>query len=142
MWPKSGVTETRLKFHFTVFYKDDGCRDIAALKKSKISTNTDKHYFSSFQAAALRSANGDQQFIYSAHVSKLGRNMKASDRAILLSEKHLYRLEMPGYAVSKKKPPLQLHSIRGVSLLSGPSQAVVIHLKVSWPVTFSVFFLL
>ena len=82
------------------------------------------------QVASLRSTYGDQQIIYSAHVVKLGRNMKGSDRAIILSEKHFHRLEMPGYVAGKKKPPLTLGSIQGVSLLSGPGQAIVLHVKV------------
>eukprot|EP00117_Sycon_ciliatum_P047463 scpid22461/ scgid33900/ Unconventional myosin-Id; Myosin heavy chain myr 4 len=81
------------------------------------------------QAAALRSQFGDSTFIYSATGEKLGRNMKTSSRAYVLSEANLFRLELPEFAVNKKKPPLSLQTVTGVSVLKNGAPGMVVHLK-------------
>ncbi|XP_062512856.1 unconventional myosin-Ig-like isoform X2 [Corticium candelabrum] len=78
--------------------------------------------------AALKSLNGDQTVIYSAHVVKLGRNMKTADRAFVLTDKHLYRLDGVTYQTGKKAP-IVLKQIGSVSLLPGNDQGMIIHTK-------------
>lgn len=77
----------------------------------------------------MKSLNGDQTVIYSAHVVKLGRNMKTADRAFVLTDKHLYRLDGVTYQTGKKAP-IVLKQIGSVSLLPGNDQGMIIHTKV------------
>lgn len=75
------------------------------------------------------SINGGQNRIYSAHVVKLNRKMKAQPRVYVLTDTHLYRLDNK-YS-NTKKGPLELSKITSVEVSKGSDPAVVIHTAVS-----------
>lgn len=72
-----------------------------------------------------QSLNGDKERLYSAHVTKLNRSMKADARVYVLCDLHFYRLDSSNQM--KKKPPVNLGEITGMSISPGSDQAIVIH---------------
>uniref|UniRef100_A0A8D0HIY5 TH1 domain-containing protein n=1 Tax=Sphenodon punctatus TaxID=8508 RepID=A0A8D0HIY5_SPHPU len=63
--------------------------------------------------------------LFSCHVRKINRFNKSQDRAILITDQHLYKLEpRKQYHVMRAVP---LSTVTGVSVTSGQDQLVVFH---------------
>ncbi|XP_049645584.1 unconventional myosin-Ig [Suncus etruscus] len=76
---------------------------------------------------SLRDKDGFTTVLFSCHVRKVNRFSKRRDRALLLTDRHLYKLE-PGrqYRVMRALP---LDMVTGLSVTSGQDQLVVLHSK-------------
>ncbi|XP_007956076.1 unconventional myosin-Ig [Orycteropus afer afer] len=75
----------------------------------------------------LRQKDGFGAVLFSSHVRKVNRFHKCRDRALLLTDQYLYKLE-PGrqYRVMRAVP---LQAVTGVSVTSGRDQLVVLHAR-------------
>ncbi|XP_058152650.1 unconventional myosin-Ig [Dasypus novemcinctus] len=76
---------------------------------------------------SLREKDGFGAVLFSSHVRKVNRFRKSRDRALLLTDRHVYKLE-PGrqYRVMRALP---LRAVTGVSVTSGRDQLVVLHAR-------------
>ena len=81
------------------------------------------------QMRTFQDLNKDTQLLYSAHVTKLNRSLKPDPRIYVLCDLHFYRLD--GNYKLKKKAPIELGQITGISISPGSDQALVIHCVVS-----------
>ncbi|XP_015423693.1 PREDICTED: unconventional myosin-Ig [Myotis davidii] len=107
---------------------DWGCR--RAWLRDYLSSAADNPAASSLFAQRLKSLRDKDGFgavLFSSHVRKVNRFNKRRDRALLLTDRHLYKLE-PGrqYRVMRAVP---LDLVTGLSVTSGRDQLVVLHLK-------------
>ncbi|XP_043921948.1 unconventional myosin-Id-like [Protopterus annectens] len=76
-------------------------------------------------AKELKSKDGYSCVLFSCHIRKVNRFNKSEDRAILITDKHLYKLEpLKQYKVMKSIP---LTNMIGLSVTSGRDQLVVFH---------------
>ncbi|XP_052053953.1 unconventional myosin-Ig isoform X2 [Apodemus sylvaticus] len=106
--------------------QDWGCQ--RAWARDYLSSDTDNptasHLFAE-QLKALREKDGFGTVLFSSHVRKVNRFRKSRDRALLLTDRHLYKLE-PGrqYRVMRAVP---LDAVTGLSVTSGRDQLVVLH---------------
>ncbi|MEJ1274400.1 hypothetical protein NN561_005284 [Cricetulus griseus] len=106
--------------------QDWGCQ--RAWARDYLSSGTDNptasHLFAE-QLKALREKDGFGTVLFSSHVRKVNRFRKSRDRALLLTDRHLYKLE-PGrqYRVMRAVP---LDVVTGLSVTSGRDQLVVLH---------------
>lgn len=106
--------------------QDWGCQ--RAWARDYLSSDTDNptasHLFAE-QLKALREKDGFGTVLFSSHVRKVNRFRKRRDRALLLTDRHLYKLE-PGrqYRVMRAVP---LDAVTGLSVTSGRDQLVVLH---------------
>ena len=76
----------------------------------------------------LMAAFHDEDVLWSATVIKLTSKMKGEELHLVLTDKHLYRLEGSKFELKKKTPPLTFDKIGLISLFPGPDQAAVLHL--------------
>ncbi|KAI6647630.1 Unconventional myosin-Id-like [Oopsacas minuta] len=76
----------------------------------------------------LKTALQDGNVIWSATVIRLTSSMKSEEMHLVLTDKHLYRLEGSKFEVKKKYPHLTFDKIGHISLFPGPDQAAVLHL--------------
>ncbi|XP_028933147.1 unconventional myosin-Ig [Ornithorhynchus anatinus] len=75
----------------------------------------------------LKEKDGFGAVLFSGHVRKVNRFNKIRDRALLLTDRHLYKLEpSKQYRVMRAVP---LSSVTGVSVTSGRDQLVVLHAR-------------
>uniref|UniRef100_UPI00398E5C28 unconventional myosin-Id-like n=1 Tax=Pristiophorus japonicus TaxID=55135 RepID=UPI00398E5C28 len=65
--------------------------------------------------------------LFSAHVRKINRFNKCEDRAILITDQHLYKLEPNNRYKSMKA--LSLSHVTGVSVTNGRDQLIIFHTK-------------
>lgn len=105
-----------------------GCR--RAWLRDYLSSAADNPAASSLFAQRLKSLRDKDGFgavLFSSHVRKVNRFNQRRDRALLLTDRHLYKLE-PGrqYRVMRAVP---LDLVTGLSVTSGRDQLVVLHLK-------------
>lgn len=106
--------------------QDWGCQ--RAWARDYLSSDTDNptasHLFAE-QLKALREKDGFGSVLFSSHVRKVNRFRKSRDRALLLTDRYLYKLE-PGrqYRVMRAVP---LEAVTGLSVTSGRDQLVVLH---------------
>ncbi|XP_021066845.1 unconventional myosin-Ig [Mus pahari] len=106
--------------------QDWGCQ--RAWARDYLSSDTDNptasHLFAE-QLKVLREKDGFGSVLFSSHVRKVNRFRKSRDRALLLTDRHLYKLE-PGrqYRVMRAVP---LDAVTGLSVTSGRDQLVVLH---------------
>ncbi|XP_064146321.1 unconventional myosin-Ig isoform X1 [Loxodonta africana] len=108
--------------------QDWGCR--RAWVRDYLSSATDNPTASGLFAQrlqTLRKKDGFAAVLFSSHVRKVNRFHKSRDRALLLTDQHLYKLE-PGrqYRVMRAVP---LQAVTGVSVTSGRDQLVVLHTR-------------
>ncbi|XP_068091296.1 unconventional myosin-Ig-like isoform X2 [Hyperolius riggenbachi] len=74
---------------------------------------------------ALRKKDGHTSVLFSCHIRKVNRFNKCKDRGLLITERHLYKLELKkGYKVLKC---VLLSTVTGLSLTSGSDQLIVLH---------------
>ncbi|XP_072510343.1 unconventional myosin-Ig [Notamacropus eugenii] len=79
------------------------------------------------QLKNLQEKDGFRNVLFSSHVRKVNRFNKNRDRALLLTDKHLYKLEPnKQYRVMRAVP---LSHVTGLSVTSGQDQLVVLHAK-------------
>ncbi|XP_020854732.1 unconventional myosin-Ig isoform X1 [Phascolarctos cinereus] len=79
------------------------------------------------QLKNLQEKDGFRNVLFSSHVRKVNRFNKSRDRALLLTDKHLYKLEpSKQYRVMRAVP---LSHVTGLSVTSGQDQLVVLHAK-------------
>ncbi|CAK6434797.1 unnamed protein product [Pipistrellus nathusii] len=76
---------------------------------------------------ALRDKDGFGAVLFSCHVRKVNRFNKRRDRALLLTDRHLYKLEPARQYRVMRAIPLDL--VTGLSVTSGRDQLVVLHAK-------------
>ncbi|XP_067601876.1 unconventional myosin-Ig isoform X1 [Pseudorca crassidens] len=108
--------------------QDWGCR--RAWARDYLSSATDNPTASGLFAQrlkTLREKDGFGAVLFSSHVRKVNRFNKSRDRALLLTDRHLYKLE-PGrqYRVMRAVP---LDVVTGLSVTSGRDQLVVLHAR-------------
>ncbi|XP_024598706.1 unconventional myosin-Ig [Neophocaena asiaeorientalis asiaeorientalis] len=108
--------------------QDWGCR--RAWARDYLSSATDNPTASDLFAQrlkTLREKDGFGAVLFSSHVRKVNRFNKSRDRALLLTDRHLYKLE-PGrqYRVMRAVP---LDVVTGLSVTSGRDQLVVLHAR-------------
>ncbi|KAK2506536.1 hypothetical protein MC885_014958 [Smutsia gigantea] len=76
---------------------------------------------------SLRDKDGFEAVLFSSHVRKVNRFNKSRDRALLLTDRHVYKLEPARqYRVMRAVP---LHAVTGLSVTSGRDQLVVLHAR-------------
>ncbi|KAM4874455.1 unconventional myosin-Ig isoform 2-T2 [Thomomys bottae] len=108
--------------------QDWGCQ--RAWVRDYLSSGTDNPTASGLFAErlkALREKDGFGTVLFSSHVRKVNRFHKSRDRALLLTDRHLYKLE-PGrqYRVMRA---VTLNAVTGLSVTSGRDQLVVLHAR-------------
>ncbi|XP_060488034.2 unconventional myosin-Ig isoform X1 [Panthera onca] len=108
--------------------QDWGCR--RAWARDYLSSATDNPTASGLftqRLKALREKDGFGTVLFSSHVRKVNRFNKRQDRALLLTDRHLYKLD-PGrqYRVMRTVP---LALVTGLSVTSGRDQLVVLHAR-------------
>ncbi|XP_032340230.1 unconventional myosin-Ig isoform X2 [Camelus dromedarius] len=108
--------------------QDWGCR--RAWAQDYLSSATDNPTAADLFAQrlkTLREKDGFRAVLFSSHVRKVNRFNKSRDRALLLTDRHLYKLE-PGrqYRVMRAVP---LDAVTGLSVTSGRDQLVVLHAR-------------
>ncbi|XP_075413615.1 unconventional myosin-Ig isoform X2 [Tenrec ecaudatus] len=106
--------------------QDWGCQ--RAWMRDYLSSTTDNPTASGLftqRLQTLREKDGFGTVLFSSHVRKVNRFHKCRNRALLLTDQHLYKLE-PGrqYRVMRALP---LREVTGVSVTSGQDQLVVLH---------------
>eukprot|EP00058_Branchiostoma_floridae_P001325 XP_002586813.1 hypothetical protein BRAFLDRAFT_105565 [Branchiostoma floridae] len=68
-----------------------------------------------------------KEVLFSAHVKKVNHHNKSSDRAVLVTDKFLYKLDpKKGYKAMKQGTPLA--QMTGVSVTPGQDQLIAVHL--------------
>ncbi|XP_075444251.1 unconventional myosin-Ig isoform X3 [Ascaphus truei] len=73
----------------------------------------------------LKKKDGHRSVLFSCHVRKINRFNKSKDRALVITEQHLYKLEpSKQYKVLQSLP---LSTVTGLSLTGGRDQLVVLH---------------
>ncbi|XP_018093573.1 unconventional myosin-Id-like isoform X1 [Xenopus laevis] len=84
------------------------------------------HLFVS-RSSELQRKDKFMQVLFSCHASKVNRFNKVQDRAIFITDRHLYKMN-PGkeYKVMTSTP---LYNVSGISVTSGKDQLVVFHIK-------------
>ncbi|XP_047418582.1 unconventional myosin-Ig isoform X2 [Sciurus carolinensis] len=108
--------------------QDWGCQ--RAWARDYLSSGTDNPTASGLfaqQLKTLREKDGFGTVLFSSHVRKVNRFRKFRDRALLLTDRHLYKLE-PGrqYRVMRAVP---LDAVTGLTVTSGRDQLVVLHAR-------------
>ncbi|XP_053465671.1 unconventional myosin-Ig isoform X2 [Nycticebus coucang] len=108
--------------------QDWGCR--RAWNRDYLSSAADNPTASSLfaqQLKKLREKDGFGTVLFSSHVRKVNRFHKRRDRALLLTDRHLYKLEPSRqYRVMRAVP---LDRVTGLSVTSGQDQLVVLHAR-------------
>ncbi|XP_023494791.2 unconventional myosin-Ig [Equus przewalskii] len=108
--------------------QDWGCR--RAWARDYLSSATDNPTASGLFAQRLkilREKDGFGTVLFSSHVRKVNRFNKRRDRALLLTDRHLYKLEPARqYRVMRAVP---LDTVTGLSVTSGRDQLVVLHAR-------------
>lgn len=74
---------------------------------------------------AFEDLNADTTRLYSAYVTKYSRGAKPGRRVYALCDLHLYRLD-ENYTM-KKKGPIRIGEIKGISMGPGNDQVLVLH---------------
>lgn len=78
------------------------------------------------RANQLRSKDHFAEIKFSAHVRKVNKNNKCEDRALLITDKQVYKLD-PAKNYKPMRAGVPLHKIKGVSVSSGTDQLLIIH---------------
>ncbi|XP_042558314.1 unconventional myosin-Ig [Dipodomys spectabilis] len=108
--------------------QDWGCQ--RAWVRDYLSSSTDNPTASGLFAErlkALREKDGFGSVLFSSHVRKVNRFHKSRDRALLLTDRHLYKLEpSKQYRVMRA---VTLDMVTGLSVTSGQDQLVVLHAR-------------
>ena len=86
----------------------------------------------------LKSSFHDAYVLWSATVIRLTSSMKGEGIHLVLTDKHLYRLEGTKFEMKKKCPPIAFDKIGHISLFPGPDQAAVLHLDKAGDLAFFV----
>ncbi|XP_045683574.1 unconventional myosin-Ig [Phyllostomus hastatus] len=107
---------------------DWGCR--RAWLRDYLSSAADNPAACSLFAQCLRTLRDKDGFaavLFSSHVRKVNRFSRRRDRALLLTDRHLYKLDPSRqYRVMRAVP---LDAVTGLSVTSGRDQLVVLHAK-------------
>ena len=82
-----------------------------------------------FQMRTLSTMNRDQRTFYSAVVEKLNRSLKTDRRVFVVTERRSYRMD-ENFQM-KKKRPMDIEHVTGISLSTGVDQGIVVHCPVS-----------
>ncbi|CAF1653644.1 unnamed protein product, partial [Adineta ricciae] len=75
----------------------------------------------------LRGKDGFNQMLFSTLAIKLNSRIKMDERAIVLTDKYLYKLD-PRKNFHVKKTGISINDITGLSVTSGKEQLIVVHL--------------
>ncbi|XP_013401655.1 unconventional myosin-Id [Lingula anatina] len=80
------------------------------------------------QLTKLKHADGFSKVLFSMHVKKVNRHNKTADRAIVVTDKYIYKLDQ-----KKKYKPMRhgtpITDVTGLSITPGPDQLCIIHLQ-------------
>jgi len=74
----------------------------------------------------LMEREGDTKVVFSSRIYKLNTKGKQDERILVITDKHLYRLDPKSFKLHKT--PVPLEQVTGFSISAGEDQAVVIHL--------------
>lgn len=80
------------------------------------------------QVNQLRSKDHFSEVKFSVHVRKVNKRNKCEDRALLITDKSIYKLD-PGKAYKPMKAGIPLKKVKGVSISSGTDQLLIIHIE-------------
>lgn len=76
----------------------------------------------------LKQKDQFQKVLFSAYVKKVNKHNKCADRALLITDTHLYKLDQKGF--KPLKSAIAFSKLTGVSVTPGPDdQLVVLHLS-------------
>ncbi|XP_038664810.1 unconventional myosin-Id-like [Scyliorhinus canicula] len=95
-----------------------------------LSSSRDNPGMMSQFATTMKDLKSRQHFsnvLFSAHVRKINRFNKSEDRAILITDQHLYKLEPAKRYKNMKALPLS--NVTGVSVTDGMDQLIIFHTK-------------
>ncbi|KAM5273251.1 unconventional myosin-Ig [Ctenodactylus gundi] len=108
--------------------RDWGCQ--RAWTRDYLSSGTDNPGASGLFAEQLKTLQHKDGFgavLFSSHVRKVNRFRRSRDRALLLTDRHLYKLDPSRqYRVMRAVP---LDTVTGLSVTSGLDQLVVLHAR-------------
>lgn len=74
----------------------------------------------------LRRSHGFEKVLFTCLVSKINKRCKQQDRAILVTDTDIFKLD-PRKHFQRKKSPLHLTNVEGVSISSSHDQAFIVH---------------
>lgn len=75
----------------------------------------------------LRSKDKFSEVKFSAHVRKVNKGNKCEDRAVVVTDRHVYKLN-PAKSYKPMRAGVPLNKVRGVSVSSGSDQLLIIHI--------------
>jgi myosin-1 len=91
------------------------------------SSQENPHHSQARQAISqLQSRDQFTHVLFACFVKKTNRFVKTADRALLITDKHVYKLDAKKF--SCMKPGFPITDVTGLSVSSGPDQLVCIHL--------------
>lgn len=84
---------------------------------------------SAFQSAVknMRNKDGFREVLFSSLVRKINRNDKMSERAILVTDRQIYKLHSKTF--KPLRSPIPILEVSGISVSPGQDQLVIIHLR-------------
>uniref|UniRef100_A0A3B4AZ40 Myosin IG n=1 Tax=Periophthalmus magnuspinnatus TaxID=409849 RepID=A0A3B4AZ40_9GOBI len=122
--PPSDMQEVRSKVAaFSALSKERKDWGIPRAWERDYLSNTCSGYIQFYKE--LKNKNEFNQVLFSAFCRKVNRFNKSSDRALLLTDKYIYKLEPKRHFKILKRVPLDM--LTGVSVTSGADQMVVLH---------------
>lgn len=74
----------------------------------------------------LRRSHDFEKVLFACMVTKINKRCKQQDRAILVTDTHIFKLD-PHKHFQRKKSPLALAAVEGVSISPSHDQAVIVH---------------
>lgn len=78
--------------------------------------------------ANLRRAHAFEKVLFSSQIMKINKRGKVQERAILISENEIFKLD-PHKSYQRKKSPLQLSQVQGVGISCNRDQGVVVRFQ-------------
>ena len=75
----------------------------------------------------LRNKDGFRDVLFSSLVLKFNKCNKMCERAMLVTDKHTYKLHSKTF--KPLRPPIPLHDLTGISVTAGQEQLVAVHLR-------------
>ncbi|XP_064104605.1 unconventional myosin ID-like isoform X1 [Macrobrachium nipponense] len=84
---------------------------------------------SNFQSAVrnMRNKDGFREVLFSSLIKKINKKNKSSERAILVTDRHIYKLHNKTF--KPLRSPIPIVEVSGISVSPGQDQLVIIHLR-------------
>ncbi|KAF2368380.1 Myosin head motor domain [Trinorchestia longiramus] len=75
----------------------------------------------------MRNKDGFKDVVFSSLVLKYNRNNKMCERALVITDRHLYKLHSKSF--KPLRAPIEFHDVTGVTVTDGQEQLAAIHLR-------------